>query len=120
MMATTPMGTAFFSIFSPSARTVSEMVSQTGSGRAATSRIPLAMPWIRLSFSISRSIMTSDTVPRAFSISARLAVRMASLASTSAFAMAARAAFFSSVESKATAVLAALARLSISSMIISP
>ena len=120
MMATTPMGTAVFSMTRPLGRSSLLSTAPTGSGRAVTSRIPWAMPKIRSSLRASRSSITLDTVPLASMRSRPLAVRMGWVWSISASAMASSARFFISVSARAMAAFAPLARRSSSRVVICP
>ena len=95
IMPITPIGTRTFVISSPLGLLLPEMTVPTGSGRAATSSTPSAMPLIRDSLSIRRSKSDSErpfVLPFAKSI--RLASIILSALSVSALAIALRASFF--------------------------
>ena len=114
----TPIGTAVFSITSPLGRSTRDSTAPTGSGRAATSRIPWAMPAMRSGLSASRSSITSEMVPRAASRSWTLAARMSAVRSSRARAISISARFFNSVSARAMAPLAPLAFFSSSIVVI--
>ena len=78
MMAMTPIGAAVFSTTNPLGRSTRFSTVPTGSGSAATSRTPWAIPEIRSGERASRSSITSETVPLAASRSSRLAAKIAS------------------------------------------
>ena len=118
MMAMTPIGTAVFSITSPLGRSTRLRTAPTGSGRAATSRIPFAMPAIRSGLRASRSSITSEMRPRASSRSRALAARMGAVSASSSSAMASRARSLVCVSARAMAPLACLARASSSCVVI--
>ena len=61
MKTTTPMGTATFCSRNPFGRVRSSSTRPTGSGRAATSRRPLAIAAIRLLLRASRSSIAADS-----------------------------------------------------------
>ena len=110
MMTTTPMGVLTFRSFRPLGRTRSSSTRPTGSGSAATSRRPLAMPAMRLSSSFSRSSMAEDRpIFAPTSMSRALASLMAAAFCSSASAIASRQAFFSPVVSRDSSREAALA-----------
>ena len=117
MMAMTPIGTAVFSIKRPFGRTILRSTAPTGSGRAATSRIPLAMSVRRPGVSARRSSITSLTRPRAFSTSCLLASRILSCAAMSATAIASSAAFFVSASASASGSFAPCAARKISCVV---
>ena len=112
------MGTAVFSITSPLGRSTRDSTAPTGSGRAATSRIPWAMPAMRSGLSASRSNITSEMVPRAASRSWTLAARMSAVRSSRARAISISARFFNSVSARARAPLVPLAFFSSSIVVI--
>ena len=112
------MGTEVFSISSPFGRTILRSTAPTGSGRAATSRMPLAMAASRAGVRARRSSITSLMRPRAAARSCLLAARIASLFSTRATAMASSAAFLVSVSASASGSFAACAANRISCVVI--
>ena len=118
MMAMTPMGTAVFSITRPFGRSTRASTSPTGSGRAATSRMPWAMPRMRSGDRASRSSITSLTVPLACSRSWALAARISSCSASRASAIASSARSFVWVSAIAMASLAPRARSSSSCVVI--
>ena len=89
------MGTRTLRMTSPLGRAVSLRSSPTGSGRAATARMPSAMLSTRAGERERRSIMTGAITPRAASTSAALAARILSAWSSKAWAMASSRRFFS-------------------------
>src|SRR5512140_939806 len=112
MMTTTPIGVVIFWSFNPLGRTRSSRMRPTGSGRAATSRKPLAMAAIRLSSSFRRSSMALERpILAPVSMSAALACLMAPPFCSRASAIVARHRFFSAVLSLARIREAALAWL---------
>jgi NAD-dependent oxidoreductase involved in siderophore biosynthesis len=109
-MATTPRGTRTLSILSPSARERLSMTFPNGSGKAAISRRPLAMPSTRFSSSFNRSSKAADRPAlRPASTSISFLNRMSALLSTRASAISSSARFRLSAEADASARLAALA-----------
>ncbi len=106
------MGVEIFCSRKPLGRTRSSRTLPTGSGSAATSRKPFAMPAMRLSSSFRRSSM-ADVSPicAPASMSFALADLMASEFFSNASAIARRQRFFSSVVSLASSRDAALACL---------
>jgi hypothetical protein len=95
MIPTTPNGTRSWRSSSPLASVAPRTTSPTGSGSAATSRSPPAMPSIRASSSRRRST-TGSGVPfdRAPSTSSALALRMLDRSDTNPAAIASSAASF--------------------------
>ena len=113
-MAITPIGTVVFSINRPFGRTILRCTWPTGSGRAATSRMPFAISARRVGVRASRSSITGPIVARAASRSRRLAARISSCAATSALAIASSAASLVSLSASANASRAAWERHKIS------
>ena len=113
------MGTRTLRMTSPLGRAVSLRSSPTGSGRAATARMPSAMLSTRAGERERRSIMTGAITPRAASTSAALAARILSAWSSKAWAMASSRRFFSAVESAAAAGFTARAAQSRSAVVMS-
>src|SRR5450432_2961849 len=99
MIPTTPIGTRTLEMRSPLSEVHSRMTSPTGSGRAATSRMPCAMASTRGGFKVRRSIIALErsrlrAVARSFSFAARMVAVRARISS----AIASRAAFFCALE----------------------
>ena len=119
MMAMTPMGTAVFSITSPLGRSTRFRTAPTGSGRAATSKMPFAMAPIRSGVKARRSSITSLMCPLAAAMSSALAARMASTLSGARRASAIRSRTLCRVRllASATACLAARAASRISCVV---
>ena len=119
MNPTTPSGTRTFAISIPFGRRQPRTVSPTGSGSAATWRIPATMLSTRVSVSVRRSRKARGwPCPRARSRSARFASRTAGAFSSSPRAMARRASPFTRALASAklrAASRAARARVSTSS-----
>ena len=76
MMAMTPMGTRVRSMTRPLGRSTRRITAPTGSGSAATSRMPWAMPAMRSGVSLSRSSITALMWSFAASMSMALAESM--------------------------------------------
>src|ERR1035437_9291371 len=112
MIPTTPSGTRTLRMRRPFDFVHSAKVSPMGSGRAATSRTPLAMSLTRDGVSRRRSRMAPSRPE--FCTSSRFAARMLFVFVSIAWAIASSSAFFSSVESKASLADAARARSSFS------
>ena len=105
------MGVLIFCNFSPFGRIRLSSVRPTGSGSAATSLNPLAMPSMRLSSSLSRSSIAGESplcLPA--SMSRALASLIEARFFSSASAMAIRQEFFSAVASPANFREAVFAR----------
>ncbi len=79
MIAITPIGTDTLLMIIPLGLSTVDKILPTGSGNAATSRIPSAIPFILSAVSLRRSIITSDILDLAASISSSFAVRILSV-----------------------------------------
>ena len=114
MTPITPNGTRTLRMRSPLDFVHSASVSPTGSGRAATSRTPRAISWIRDGVRSKRSRMASARPE--LSISSRFASKIAFSLASRAAAIDNSSVFFSLVESRASLAAAARARRSFCSV----
>ena len=108
--ATTPNGTRTLRILMPLGRSLTQMVSPTGSGSDATCLTPPTIESKRASVSVSLSTIDGDMpAALAFLMSSAFAAATSARRASSASATAPSTAFFSSVESRASETAAARA-----------